>query len=131
MSQPSLEHRWLDGSEFFDWLLETCPGIQIDKELTLSQARALRRWREEDTYPDAYDIPDKVCVRVGLRIDDIPDSIWRKSPRNRGFPPKTWEQRKAHELYAEGFYKAEISRQLDVSVASVTRWLKDVDQVAA
>jgi hypothetical protein len=88
----------------------------------------MRRWKLEGGRPDVTDIPDKICVRLDLSIEDIPDEVWAVQRSRR--PGKTWEQRRARQLLKEGFYAAEIARMLDVSPRSVHRWLRD-DREAA
>lgn len=126
------ERSHVDGRKFIEWLYEQRPDLEGNASswLTGNQARAMGRWKQEGSRPDVTDIPDQICVRLGLSIEDIPDHVW-VAPKVGGRKSLPWGQRRARQLLAEGFYKAEIARMLDVSPGTVHRWLRDEEQEAA
>lgn len=128
VSQPSENHRHLDGRKFVKWLYEVRPDIEnrVNTVLGATICRRLYGYGK-GTNPDAYDVPDRICVKLGLHLDDIPDDIWLLKS-SRGRKPMVWEQRRAKELLGEGFYPAEVARLLNVAPSSVHRW---VDREAA
>lgn len=130
MSQPSLSHRYLDGPKFHAWLYEVCPELDGLSSSLLS-ANDIRRIFDfkNGTCPEAYKVPDRICVALGLHLDDIPDEVWRTVPprrkvvrRSRNATP--WEKRKALEMLEEGYFPLEIAKQLDVTPRTVVIWKK-------
>lgn len=131
MSQPSLSHRYLDGPMFVDWLYEEIPELDGHAS-TLLDANDIRRIFDykQGTCPEAYGIPDRICVSLGLHLDDIPDRVWRTVPakparyerRRRNATP--WEKKKALAMLEEGYLALEIAGQVGVTPRTVTRWKK-------
>lgn len=130
VSQPSLDHTLLNGPMFVDWLYRQCPDLDGAATVILgaSATRRIRDWRL-GTCPDAYDIPDRLCVALGLHLDEIPDEIWITSrPMKRTRKRQPWEKRKALEMLREGWLPTEVAREMGVTARAVQYWREHADE---
>ena len=125
MSQPSEAHRYLDGPLFVEWLNERFPGLGEHPDQFLSRTDSRRLFDyERGSHPYAYMVPDRICVALGVHLDEIPDRVWRKAPpkkrrRTRNTTPA--ERRRALEMLRER-KTGEVARLLGVSKRTVENW---------
>lgn len=67
---------WLDGPRFYAWLREN--GLTaLDRQLGHS-ARRVRDWRD-GAVANVY-AADRVLVKVGLHLNDVPEDLYREPP---------------------------------------------------
>lgn len=130
MSQPSERHRWLDGPLFVEWLYGRFPDLDGHAKdlLSSSDIRRLFDYRH-GVCPEAYGIPDRICVALEIHLDEIPDKVWRTSPRRRKVQRRSrnaspWERRRALEMLAEGYFPLEVAREIGVTPRTIERWGK-------
>lgn len=123
MSQPSEDHRFIDGPGFVEWLMRVRPELEghVVAVLGSSIQRRLYDWKR-GSCPEAFGVPDEICTKLDLHLDEIPDELWLTvRPRVRG-KRRPWERQRAVEMLREGYFPTEIAAQLNVAVGTVRRW---------
>lgn len=117
----------LDGPRLVAWLEDRFPELEPDSGVNnrdiigASGAARLFRWRKGVTA--GVDAADKVCVMLGLVIDqDLPDDLWVDPPVKKVRKTRTWEHKRALEMLEEGYYPAEIGRFLGVDARTIRQW---------
>lgn len=68
---------WVDGRAFAAWLEGRRPDVR--QVLSESQQRTLYRLRAERGR-GSLDVADRLCVRLSLHINEIPEWIWTTKP---------------------------------------------------
>lgn len=112
---------WVDGRAFAGWL----EGKRADYREALSeqQTRTLHRLRSGDGR-GSLDVVDRMCVRLSLHINEIPEWIWTDDPNcrpsNRCYPPETKERALA--MLRTRTPVREISEALNVPSSTVRVW---------
>lgn len=73
---------WVDGRAFAGWIEGRRPTFR--QSLTEQQCRTLHGFRSEGRW-GSLGVVDRICVRLNLHINEIPDWIWVEGdPFRRG-----------------------------------------------
>lgn len=118
---------WVDGKAFAAWLEGRRPDLR--SALTDSQCRTLYRLRIEGG-AGSLDVVDRLCVRLNIHINEIPEWIWTETPRfgqnRREYPPETRE--KAMRMLRTGRSMRDAATILDLPLETVKTWKRrDID----
>ena len=115
---------WVDGKAFVAWLEGRRPDLR--EVITESQSRTLYRLRAENGC-GSLDVVDRLCVRLNLHINEIPEWIWEVDPPGFGRKAKTYSdetKERALKMIGTGTAIREISKILNVPQATVATWKK-------
>lgn len=108
----------LDGRAFVGWLEGRRPDMKV--ALSDSENRAVQRFRKEK-YRASLAAADRICVRLSLHIDEVPEWIWneaRQSHRQHSSNKKD----EAVAMFRDGASLSQVSEELDVPRTTIRAW---------
>lgn len=118
---------WVDGRAFAGWVEGRRPDLRT--ALTEAQQRALHRLRSEGG-AGSLDLVDRICVRLSIHINEIPEWIWTDRPRV-GRKPKVYSaevKAKAVRMLRGGRTMKDVAMILDLPRTTVKNWkTREVD----
>ena len=115
---------WVDGRAFAAWLEGRRPDLR--QAITEAESRALHRLRT-DGGAGTLDLTDRICVRLNLHINEIPEWIWTDPPKRRR--KKTYDPEvrdRAKRMLAGGTGVRDVSEMLGVPMKTVAHWRREV-----
>lgn len=110
--------RWLDGEGFADWAEEV---VNV-RRFTENDRRNLLRWRKPGRAVSEW-TAERFLFEFGLRLDLVPDRLWRESPLPQALPEVI--RRKAIERVRGGEPCKQVARSLTVDRNTVRRWVRE------